>query len=187
MKRIGLYLLIPIILLSACAPSKKEKDEARDFMGNIRQIVDSLLSSESEYVANLRFIVKEMQVPGIEKDKKRSKTLRDSCSLLMPNLEKLQLSIDQSEESVSKLKEKNSDYPVLAEVNKLLATYKGAYNSYYQPLGEKLCSLKLPVPKETYSDVMMMCFEADSVLNEANERFNSVSSKFIEHYEITFE
>ena len=109
MKRIGLIIAIMIIAFSGCAPSEKEKNEARELMVNIRNQIDSMLQSESVYVSNLRFIVKEMQVPGIEKDKLRARNLRDSCSQMKPYLETLEITIKKSEESIRGLKEKNND------------------------------------------------------------------------------
>lgn len=179
--------MLPLIFVVACAPSAKDKTEAKELMTNVRVAVDSLLQSESAFVSNLRYIVKEMQVPGLEKDKKRAHILLDSCSQMSPNMLQLENAIEIAKESMEGLSEKNSDFPIVAGAQKLIEAYRSAFTNYYKPMGEELTELELPVENNTYTDIMMMCFEVDSVLNSANEQFNIVSFDFIKHYDIKVE
>lgn len=182
MRNLLVAAIIIIALISACGPSEQKRKEANDVYSATLEIIGNVNLHDSEYVHCMQYLMREIQSPDIKKNKKKSKVLSDSISMLDEFCDSLMIAVSESQEKMEDLRAGKSGYELLDAADSLLSTYNTISKDVYKDINNKMKKISLPVKDAEYTTLLRLSYRADSVLNGAVASFNNQSAAFYEQY-----
>jgi len=182
MRNLLVASIIIIALIAACGPSEQKRQEANDVYSATLEIIGNVNLHDSEYVHCMQYLMREIQSPDIKKNKKKSKALSDSISMLDEFCDSLMIAVSESQEKMEDLRAGKSGYELLDAADSLLSTYSTISKDVYKDINNKMKKISLPVKDAEYTTLLRLSYRADSVLNGAVASFNNQSAAFYEQY-----
>lgn len=173
-----------LISLTGCGPSEESRKEAYDVYNKTIGIVNQVNLADSNYAACMQYLLREIQAPGLKKDKKKIRIIRDSIHVLDVLSDSLQWSIESATGQLSDLRKASKSFDMFSSADTLMHYYTKISEQVYPKLNAQMKEISLPVKDAEYTIVLQLTFEADSVLNDAVKKFNAESATFYEEYSL---
>lgn len=178
-------IIIGVLIMtgfSACGPSEQKRQDANEVYAATLEIISNVNLHDSEYVHCMQYLMREIQSPDLGKNKKKSKILTDSISLLDQFCDSLIITVSESQRNMESLRAGKSDFDLMDAADSLLSKYSIIAKDVYQDINTKMKKISLPVKDAEYTTLLRLSYRADSVLNAAVTTFNNESAAFYEKY-----
>jgi hypothetical protein len=182
MRKILFLLLLIACCTTACGPSEQNRKEAGEIYTTSLNLIKNINQHDSIYVNCVQYLMREIQTPSIQKNKKKLQNLSDSIALLENLNDSLIYIVEKSKTQLNDLQIDKSKYKLFKATDSIFNTYLNVANYEYKNINEKMKTISLPVKDSEYTILLKLSFKADSLLNSAIKYFNNESAEFYEKY-----